>query len=815
MDKNHSLQNLLNNTATEEDIALLKRLLASGEISIGGNVNQSVIIIGSGNTVELPSAALDRLNARPMLGNLDRDLTGEEIASGLRRLDKLLPNRAPVLLPHYKAQVGRLRPTLKTEIKSLSETARRERVEALAAINSICVEALDVSFNGLALGEATPDYDARSPFRGLESFRPEDSEFFFGREALTRKLVAQIQAHPFLAVLGASGSGKSSLVMAGVIPALDSDYTIFRPGTNPLGELESARGKSLIVVDQFEELFTLTRDESTRVDFIARLLDESSRARIILTLRSDFLGEVGAYRTLSAEIQNHLEIVPPMDMDELRRAMEGQAGMVGLRFEADLSQQILDDVAGEPGAMPLLQHALWELWNRRHGRNLRASEYRAFGGVKQAITSTAEKVYADCSKPEQDALRDIFLRLTRLDDSDEGRDTRRRVPLGDLIPSGRDAASITLLLDKLANARLIVKTVNEEKTEVEVAHEALIRHWERLRIWLNEDKDGLRLYQHLSDSAHQWKKLGYESSELYRGKRLKDVQAWMKGHGDQLSLLEREFLKASENIKKRERLGAFAITGVGVILLTVIGLAMTGQLNSLIYRPLDMEDYWVTIPAGEFQMGGEEDYDDEGPVHTVYVEEFQVGKYEVTNRQYAECVKADTCYAPPNEIYASLQYKLHPVMDVSWYDANTYCEWVGGRLPTEAEWEKAASWDAEAKTKYVYPWGNSDPASSLLNYNDNIGDTTPVGTYPDGKSSYGLYDMAGNVWEWTSSLYQPYPYDANDGRENLNDSGYRVLRGGSWNDVGYDYLARSDYRLKADPTGTYNLIGFRCARSLP
>lgn len=554
MDKNKSLQNLLHGTATEEDIALLKRLLASGEISIGGNVNQSVIIIGSGNTVELPPAALDRLNARPMLGNLDRDLTGEEIASGLRRLDKLLPNRAPVLLSHYKEQVGRLRPTLKTEGKSLSETARRERLEALAAINSICVETVDISFNGLSLGEEAPKYDARSPFRGLESFRPADSEFFFGREALTQKLVGKIKAHSFLAVLGASGSGKSSLVMAGVIPALDSDYVIFCPGTKPLDELESARGKSLIVVDQFEELFTLTRDESTRVDFIARLLDESSRARIILTLRSDFLGEVGAYRTLSAEIQNHLEIIPPMDLDELRRAMEGQAGVTGLRFEADLSQQILDDVAGEPGAMPLLQHALWELWNRRHGRNLRASEYRAFGGVKQAITSTAEKVYADCSKPEQDQVRDIFLRLTRLDEGDEGRDTRRRVPLGDLIPSGRGAASITLLLDKLANARLIVKTVNENKTEVEVAHEALIRHWERLQIWLNEDRDVLRLRESVRESAKEWDRSGRHESLLNsRWVKLDEALLLAEDSRYRLTEIEQAYLKGCVGLRNREQ----------------------------------------------------------------------------------------------------------------------------------------------------------------------------------------------------------------------------------------------------------------------
>lgn len=554
MNSAHSLQALLNNTASDEDIELLKHLLASGEISIGGNVNQSVIIIGSGNTVELPPEALDRLNARPMLGNLDRDLTGEEITLGLRRLEKLLPNRAPVLILQFKATAARLRPTLKTEIKSLSESACKERVEALAVINSICVEALDVSFNGLSLGEEAPKYDARSPFRGLESFRPADSEFFFGREALTEKLVRKIKAHSFLAVLGASGSGKSSLVMAGVIPALDSDYVIFRPGTNPLGELESARGKSLIVVDQFEELFTLTRDESARKDFIARLLDESSRARIILTLRSDFLGEVGAYRTLSAEIQSHLEIIPPMDMDELRRAMEGQAGVVGLRFEADLSQQILDDVAGEPGAMPLLQHALWELWNRRHGRNLRALEYRAFGGVKQAITSTAEKAYTDCSKPEQDQLRDIFLRLTRLDDGDEGRDTRRRVPLGDLIPSGRDAASITLLLDKLANARLIVKTVNDDKTEVEVAHEALIRHWERLRIWLNEDRDALRLRESVSESAKEWERSGRHESLLNsRWVKLEEALLLAQDSRYQLTEIEQAYLTACISLRNKEQ----------------------------------------------------------------------------------------------------------------------------------------------------------------------------------------------------------------------------------------------------------------------
>ena len=567
-----ALHNLLTDSVSADEIELLKKSLVGGQISIGGNVRQSVIVLGGGNTVyQLTPEALDRLNARPLLGDLERDLTGDEIVSGLNRLESELPLRAPVLLIPFQEQARRLRPSLKTASTSLSEQSRKERVEALARVNSLCMESLDISFNALCLGEEPPEYDSRSPFRGLESFRPENSEFFFGRETLTKKLVEKIQSHPFLAVIGASGSGKSSLVMAGLIPSLGSEYVIFRPGTNPLEALETAQGKSLIVVDQFEELFTLTRDESTRKDFIDRLLDESTRARIILTLRSDFLGEVGAYRTLSGEIQNHLEIIPPMDMDKLRHAMEGQAGVVGLRFEADLSQQILDDVAGEPGAMPLLQHALWVLWNRRHGRNLRASEYRAFGGVKQAIASTAEAVYARCSEFECERLRDIFLRLTRLDESSGGRDTRHLVLLRDLIPADTDPNATILLVKQLADARLVV--VSDDK--VEVAHEALIRHWERLRTWLNDDRDNLRLREGVTNDARRWENAAREESLLnHRGPRLELALAMSKKLRYRLNPVEQAYLNEcaslkARDIKAKETLRRRIMVGLAMVLVLV------------------------------------------------------------------------------------------------------------------------------------------------------------------------------------------------------------------------------------------------------
>jgi formylglycine-generating enzyme required for sulfatase activity len=358
-----------------------------------------------------------------------------------------------------------------------------------------------------------------------------------------------------------------------------------------------------------------------------------------------------------------------------------------------------------------------------------------------------------------------------------------------------------------------------------VAHEALIREWGTLRKWLNEDRDSLRLHRHLTESAQEWQRRGKEAGELYRGARLKQLQDWMKEHGDGLSPLEGEFLKLSQNVKKQERLRWFSVAGVGVVLLLMIVLAVTGKLNRFIYRPVDMENYWVTIPDGKFLMGSSDeqvtkalkicphcDFSNEQPQHWIDLPEYQIGKYEVTKLQYAQCIKADICVV--GSAFTE-DRALHPVLNVSWYDANAYCEWVGGRLPTEAEWEKAA----RGTDGRIYPWGESIDCS-LANYygKDNgndycVGDTTPVGSYPAGVSPYGVYDMAGNVWEWTSSLYQSYPYDSADGRENMISSDNRVLRGGSgFHGDGY---ARSAYRYNHLPSYFNPDIGFRCARSLP
>lgn len=198
-------------------------------------------------------------------------------------------------------------------------------------------------------------------------------------------------------------------------------------------------------------------------------------------------------------------------------------------------------------------------------------------------------------------------------------------------------------------------------------------------------------------------------------------------------------------------------------------------------KPIDFE--WLHVSTGKFQMGGNGKYDGK-PVHTVAADGFYIAKTPITNQQYKIFVDAVGYHMPKHwkDGHIPTGKEMHPVVHVSWCDALAFCQWADVRLPTEAEWEKAAAWDAETKTKRIYPWGNQDPSRDLCNIGEfKIGDTTPVDRYPDGASAYGCLDMAGNVWEWTSTLWSDYPYDPHDGRESLEDTATaRVVRGGSF-----------------------------------
>ncbi len=425
-----------------------------------------------------------------------------------------------------------------------------------------------------------PDYslppaDVPCPYKGLEPFQLEDTALFFGREELVAELAARLERTPILAVVGPSGSGKSSLVRAGLLPELTRQATIITPGTDPLAELAAAGDTDLLVCDQFEELFTLCRDEGERRSFIDALLEHGEDGRqVIVAMRADFYGYCAAYPALAAALQEHHVLVGPMSEEEVRRAIERPAEQAGLLLEPGLAEAILRDVVGEPGALPLLSHSLLETWKRRSDRMLSLIGYLQAGGVHGAIAKTAQTVYAEALSAEQRALaRGIFLRLTEVGEHTEP--TRRRASIAELTPRAGEAAAVEEVLRLLAEARLI--TIGEET--VELAHEALIGHWPTLRGWLDEDREGRVLHRGLTQAAQEWQKLSQDPGALYRGARLAGVSDWAAGHDDELNELERAFLAASrqaelneiETTRRRNSRLRVLVAALAILLVAAVG----------------------------------------------------------------------------------------------------------------------------------------------------------------------------------------------------------------------------------------------------
>jgi WD40 repeat protein/class 3 adenylate cyclase/energy-coupling factor transporter ATP-binding protein EcfA2 len=455
----------------------------------------------------------------------------------------------------------------------------------------LVAEGLPSSFPPLRVHEETieaaglPDYslppaDVPCPYKGLLPFEPEDSELYFGREQLVEELAGRLEQSSFLAVVGPSGSGKSSLVRAGLVPALrrtsghDPSPAIFSPGPHPLTQLADAGEASLLVVDQFEEVFTLTRDEDERQSFVDALLDTAGRgAWVVIALRADFYGHCASYARLASALERNQALVGPMSEEELRRAIERPAEQAGLVLEPGMVEAILRDVVGQPGALPLLSHSLLETWRRRSGRMLTLIGYLQSGGVQGAIAQTAESVYRDALSVEQQALaRNVFLRLTELGDGTE--DTRRRVSIGELVPRAEREADVRELLQILADARLI--TLGEGTAEV--AHEALIRHWPTLRAWLDEDREERLLHRRLTEAAQEWEALGRDAGALFRGARLATTGDWATAHDPELNQLERDFLTASRQASEHEAERQRRANRRLRVLLTCVGAALVVAL---------------------------------------------------------------------------------------------------------------------------------------------------------------------------------------------------------------------------------------------
>jgi WD40 repeat protein/transcriptional regulator with XRE-family HTH domain len=433
--------------------------------------------------------------------------------------------------------------------------------------------------------------DVVCPYMGLRAFEAGDAALFFGRETQVDEDLARLGKSRFIAVIGASGSGKSSFVRAGLLARVSTSVmnggtsprvVVLTPGVHPLDALASAinamTGKSrsvtsdglrvdpsqlertirhagdrglVIAVDQFEELFTLCRDDAERARFVEALMatwrDLASPVVVIVALRADFYGHVAAYPELAAAVVANQTLIGPLSPVELRRAIELPAAQTGLLLQPGLADTILEDLAGEPGALPLLSHALLETWKRRRRLMLTVSGYRETGGVRGAIAQTAERTLHSLSEADQAVTRLIFLSLTDIGEGSEP--TRRRVGRAELAVSV-NSAQRDRALAILAAARLVAI---DEHT-VTVAHEALIRHWPRLRNWVEADLTGLRIHRRLSAAAREWETLHRDAAVLFRGAQLATASEWASDHPDHLSALERDFLTASQTVEHDELL---------------------------------------------------------------------------------------------------------------------------------------------------------------------------------------------------------------------------------------------------------------------
>lgn len=704
------------------------------------------------------------------------------------------------------------------------------------------------------------------PYRGLLYFREEDAPFFFGRGEAITQLVQAVERHSLVSVVGASGSGKSSVVRAGLVPVLRKSHepvwevAIFVPTDRPLYALAAAlllflepdmsettrlietntlaeallqrtvklrdvgdrllakqpgTDRLLLIVDQWEELFTLCQDENARRCFIDNVLDATATARVsvVLTLRGDFFGRaITAYRPLSDRVQGAQVNLGPMKREELRLAIEEPARQVGLTFEAGLVDLIVEQAGDEPGHLPLLEFVLRRLWEDRRGGELHHEAYKAMGQLEGAIAKKAESLYLNLKEEDQRRVQQIFLRLVRPGEGEA--DTRRRATLIEVGEEFRGLAKT------LADERLLVtsRLAGRAEETIEVSHEALIRHWQRLKDWVEADRRFLAWQQRLRASIEQYEESQGRSDFLLRGFPLTEALDWLKKKPTSFSPRERQFVTASKTREIRRRWVAAAISGLVLVLVggpiawlekegVTVKYASSILLARLNLVPL-VEPNMVTISGGTYQQGDFRGLGSkfEQPMREVTIKPFAIGRFEVSFAEYDRYVELTGGRSPNDERWGR---ERRPVINVSWEDAAAYAKWLSKatgkryRLPTESEWEYAARSGEKDDI-----WAGTSDEGQLKDYAVyGTNRTEPVGS--KNPNALGLYDMSGNVWEWVEDCwhkdYQGAPTDGSAWLEaGGGNCGGRVIRGGSW--FYSPGLLRASYRSGSAPTpGTTSL----------
>lgn len=534
--------------------------------------------------------------------DLKRGLSGELIGE----LERLVAERRLDERPVGQLMLAQYRAGRQADALRCFERFRRGIGEELGLDPSpeLCRLEEQILLHDSRLQPLTPERTAglagafahgRNPFRGLEAFREEDANVFFGRDHLVSDILKRIDKHPIVSLVGSSGCGKSSAVRSGVIPAVrkgaipGSDSWLIAqmvPGSNPFAELEAALlrasfdapnslreqldgspdeilravlrvspaedSRIVIVIDQFEELFTLC-DPDTSDRFLTALVEAASdshgRVSIMITLRADLYDRPLSHPKFGTALGERVVNVVPMAPEELEQAASQPAQRAGVRLEPGLQAALIGDVLGEPGALPLFQFTLTDLFDRRVGDTLTLSTYREMGEVQGAISRKAEQLYEQLTPDQQAASRQVFLRLVTISDAETR--SRRRVEASELLELPLDVTDLQAVLNAFDQQRLLTFDRNDVtgSPTVEVAHEALLEHWDRLAEWINDSADDVRQNVRLAAAANEWNASGLDPAYLLTGGRLDRFETWAGVSTLTLAVTEHEFFDASITVR--------------------------------------------------------------------------------------------------------------------------------------------------------------------------------------------------------------------------------------------------------------------------
>lgn len=695
------------------------------------------------------------------------------------------------------------------------------------------------------------------PYPGMLPYSEANAARYYGREELVQTTVESLRLKRLLTIIGPSGSGKTSFLYAGLIPRLSKSRLFpttewhvlsLRPGAQPLhklaglfsqyiskesvqilAELEenpaacihyfeqvsSSKGAEdnwVLIIDQFEEIFAQCKQPPEKQQFFEGLRKTCAsipeRWRFILSVRADFYADCQE-SILWEDIEASLLNLPPLSRAELRRAIVEPAKNMGVFLEAALVERLIDDAEGQKGPLPLLQETLVLMWSRYlHQRLLTLADYEALGtndltGLDVAMWKWADSSLAELHQENQRAItRRIFLRLIEFG---AGRnDTRRQQTMDDLYTVDDEKTAVQTVLEYLVAHRLI--TVGHDDVTglplVDLAHEKLIESWPQLRDWLEAYHTMEAERRSLVLSATTWRENKQDKSFLFTGERLKKATGWAEQWGQELGALEQEYLSASQKWDRQIRRQRWIMISA----ISIVALSVFAIVGSLGWRALIRQQTGsplIGVDAGEAIVGSD---DPQQADHKVTLLAYHIEKFEVSNTQYKACEIYGPCEPPINrDDYDKSEKQKLPVVWVTAKQANTYCQWLGRRLPTSVEWERAV----RGTDGRQWPWGDSLFPKEGFTPPEEI---VPVDSVPETATlapPEPIYHLMDNVSEWVVRVkpgcQKEECHVAWDGKTDL------IAYGGG----AYDrFIERAAAITNSGPANPDPSIGFRCVADL-